>query len=86
MQNGKTACSRKSQVGDSLRKWWESYRKPVLYKFLGGVLLGLVGLGFPTTLGEGAPLEEFLWKGTIGELLPGGTLIELYLQNGLERK
>lgn len=85
MQNGrKTASSRKGQVGYSLRKWWESYRQPDLHKFQGGVLQGLIV--FPTTLEEEAPLEEFLWRRTIGELLSGGELIALTLLNVMERK
>lgn len=39
-------------------KWWESYKKVDQYEFLEGVLLGLVALGLPTILEEGAPLMQ----------------------------
>jgi len=38
------------------------------------------------TLEEGGPLEEFLWRGTTGEFLSGGELIQVSLQNASERK
>lgn len=76
MQSGrKIASSIKGQIRDSLRNWWEPYTKPDLYKFLGGVLWGLVG--FSTNLEEEPPTERFTWRGTIGELLSGGEFREL---------